>query len=49
VKKTETVFYCDRDTEPVAKTSTAKEEKCPECGNDMKEIGWFEYAPSHEG
>jgi transcription initiation factor IIE alpha subunit len=47
--KTARVWYCDRHQEGIAETAE-DEQKCPECGNDMKEIGWMEYAsPSQSG
>lgn len=42
MKNSEKVFFCDNHENGVAKTGV--QEKCPECGDDMKEIGWFEFA-----
>lgn len=40
---TETVFYCDKHEEGVAKTTTEDSAECPD-GHTMKNIGWFEYS-----
>ena len=36
-----TAFYCY--TDELSKVSTHESELCPNCGNDMVDIGWFEY------
>lgn len=36
-----TAFYCYEDA--IAKVSTDEEIDCPNCGNKMVDIGWFEY------
>lgn len=44
---TESVFYCDKHDEGIAKTSTEESVVCPE-GHNMKNIGWFEYSGEAE-
>lgn len=44
---TENVFYCDKHTEGIAKTTTDDSAECPE-GHNMKSIGWFEYSTDVE-
>lgn len=41
--QTENVFYCDKHTEGIAKTTTDDSAECPD-GHSMKSIGWFEYS-----
>lgn len=39
--ETATAYYCYEDG--IAKVSTEESYSCPNCGEDMTDIGWFEY------
>jgi archaellum component FlaC len=41
-----TAFYCY--TDQISKVSTHEREECPACGEDMLDIGWFEYSNEDE-
>jgi hypothetical protein len=41
-----TAFYCYEDE--ISKVSTHEKETCPACGNDMLDIGWFEYGDDND-
>jgi archaellum component FlaC len=41
-----TAFYCYEDA--IAKVSVQDSEVCPNCGDDMSDIGWFEYSDVNE-
>lgn len=44
--RSENVFYCEPDG--IAKTSTDDSASCGNCGNEMQNIGWFEYGTEEE-
>ena len=44
--KSEYTFYCD--TDEIAKTSVEDSLDCPNCGESMKNVGWFEYSSDTE-
>lgn len=44
--RSENVFYCESDG--IAKTSTDDSASCGNCGNEMQNIGWFEYGTEEE-
>lgn len=44
--RSENVFYCEPDG--IAKTSTDDSASCGNCGNEMQNIGWFEYGSEEE-
>lgn len=41
-----TAFYCY--TDEISKVSTNDSEDCPNCGENMLDIGWFEYGDSND-
>lgn len=41
---TQNVFYCDQHSEGIAVVSGEEKEKCGVCGEEVKQIGYFEYA-----